>query len=208
VISLNKKIQVLMMVVCLFAIASTGFVNATPKVLKQVNMLYSTSENPDKWLPVPGNQVSDFKLTLDASVEWYYLDIKFIKPTFLEEGYYMFWLTPPTDQAFWDYWAAKGVTASAGSGTWQYWMWRIIRPTATWNTRFPIFALYSDGEGNYKLCDGLQRWAFGEYQATLRVNGDYPKGIYAFTCHQAFAPGTPTPIDNPLDGVVMNIEFR
>jgi hypothetical protein len=206
---MKKTAIVVMMVICLFAIVPLGLVNATPKVLKQVNMLYSTSENPDKWLPVPGNQVSDFKLTLDASVEWYYLDIKFIKPTFLEEGYYMFWLTPPTDPEFWAYWDAKGVNAAAipspdPSIHWKFIMWRIITGVV------PMFSLYSDGAGNYKLCDGLQRFAFGMSQATLRVNGDYPKGTYTFTCNAAVgpAPSYVPIVPNPLDNLVMNIEFR
>ena len=204
---MNGKMRVAFTVALILGIATIGFANATPRLLKQCNMLYSTSENPDKWLPVAGNQVSDFKLKLDASVEWYYLDIKFIKPT-LPEGYYMFWLTPPsaTDTAFWNYWADKGVTASAPLGTWQFIMWRIIRPTGT---RLPMFALYSDGEGNYKLCDGLLRFYADARQAILRVNGDYPKGIYTFTCNAAVSPTEPfEPINNILENTVMTIEFR
>ena len=164
---------------------------------------------------MPGNQVSDFKLTLNGNPDpdfWYYLNIKFIKPT-LPAGFYMFWLTPPpaTDTAFWQYWIYKGVTSAASPGTWQYYMWRIIRPTGL---TLPMFALYSDGEGNYKLCDGLLRFYAGQHQATLRVNGDYPKGIYTFKCNAAVGPvetGTPPaypPIDNILAGVEINIEFR
>jgi hypothetical protein len=207
---MNGKMRVAFTVALILGIATIGFANATPRLLKQCNMLYSTSENPDKWLPVAGNQVSDFKLKLDASVEWYYLDIKFIKPT-LPAGYYMFWLTPPptTDTAFWNYWAAKGVTASATMGTWQYVMWRIIKPAGTPGTSLPMFALYSDGEGGSTLCDGLLRFFANARRAPLRVNGDYPKGTYTFTCRAAVTATEPfVSIDNILENTVMTIEFR
>jgi hypothetical protein len=205
---LKKATRVLVTFVLILAIASIGFANAAPRTLKQVNMLYSTSDNPEKWLPVAGNQVSNFKLKLDSSVDWYYLDIKFIKPT-LEAGYYMFWLTSPpaSDTAFWNYWDAKGVNSAATYPSWQWVMWHIIKDTVPAAYHIPMFALYSDGEGNYKLCDGLQKFAFGASQATLRVNGDYPAGTYVFTCNAAVDP-TLVPMFNILDGKVMNIEFR
>jgi hypothetical protein len=141
------------------------------------------------------------------------LNIKFIKPD-LPAGFSMFWLTSPpvTDTAFWNYWSlTKGVNSGALPGTWQWYMWRIIRPTGL---TLPMFALYSDGDGNYQLCDGLLRFYAGQHQATLRVNGYYPKGIYTFKCNAAVGPvetDTPPaypPIENVLEGVVMNIEFR
>lgn len=216
---MNKTSKILFAVVCLFAFATVGFANATPRTLKECNMLYSTSEDPDKWLPVPGNQVSGFKLTLDESVEWYYLDIKFIKAD-LPDGVlpvpsssvYMFWLEPPTDNpAFWAYWAAKGVSDDTpvafppwDMADWQYVMWLIIHGD-TWGTtivRAPIFGLYGDGEGNYDLYDGLLRWT-GNPGQTLRVNGDYPKGTYEFKCY-----GEPYVADTVLTGLSFTIEFR
>lgn len=205
---MNKTSKILFAVVCLFAFATVGFANATPRTLKEGNMLYSTSENPDKWLPVPGNQVSGFKLTLDESVEWYYLDIKFLKPDLptgvLPLGVYMFWLEPPTENtAFWAYWNAKGVNAAAVSG-WQRVMWLIIHGDMVGGmfVRLPMLGLYSDGSGNYDLYDGLLRFT-GHPGQTLRVNGDYPKGTYEFYCY-----GEPYVPDTVLTGLSFTIEFR
>ena len=84
---MNKTSKVVIAVICLLAISTVGFVNATPRLLKQANMVYWTSLNP-KELPVPGNQVSDFKLKLDGSpTTWYYLGVKFVKPTYPEAAY-------------------------------------------------------------------------------------------------------------------------
>ena len=217
---MDKRMKVLMMVVCLFAVATAGFVNATPRPLKEANMVYWTSLDP-KELPVPGNQVSDFKLTLDGNPDtWYYLDIKFIRPILQEfpsPGDAWFLTAPPAeDTAFWEYWDAKGVNSAAPykTGTppvvnWKWVMWRIIRPWQEGMIRFPMFHLASDGQGNYMLVDGLQYWV--SYLATggkgpfginpLRLNGDYPKGIYTFTCDLE--------IHEPADFVVeMSIMFR
>jgi hypothetical protein len=205
----KKAIRVSITVAIILAIATIGFANATPRLLKECNMVYWTSADPTPH-GVAGNQVSNFKLTLNGNTDpnfWYYLNIKFVKPT-QPAGYYMFWLTSPpaTDTAFWSYWNAKGVNAAATYPNWQYFMWRIIRATGT---RLPMFALYSDGAGDYKLCDGLLRFYAGEHLATLRVNGDYPKGTYTFTCNAAVTPTEPyQPMDNVLDGTVMIIEFR
>mgnify|MGYP001765886200 CR=1 FL=1 len=177
---MNKMTRVLVIaLVCILAASTSGLANATPRTLKQVNLLYSTSVEPTTvpdtpWLPVAGNQVSDFKLKLDGSATtWYYLDIKFIKPT-LPAGLTTFKLTPPTDPAFWAYWAAKGVDGSATMVTWQQVMWNIINGNAA------MFGLTSDGNGNYMLVDGLQK-ILGQGDNPLRLNGDYPKGTYTFT---------------------------
>jgi hypothetical protein len=197
---MNKTVRVAFTVALILAIASIGFANATPKTLKEANLLYSTSENPDKWLPVAGNQVSDFKLKLDGNPDtWYYLDIKFIKPEIADsEILFGFFLVPPTDPAFWTYWTSKGVTASAPMGpgplpNWQWVMWRII------NGRFPMFGLHCDGAGNYDLYDALMEYAF-DIVSPLRLNGDYPKGAYSFTCK--------LPAGSVLDGTVMTIDIR
>ena len=198
---MNKTSKVLVTAICLLAISTVGFANATPRTLKECNLLYSTSVDPvtvptTPWMPVPGNQVSDFKLKLDGSpTTWYYLDIKFIKPTLIA-GLTTFKLTPPTDPAFWTYWAAKGVTASAPPGTWQYVMWNII------NGKYAMFGLKSDGNGNYMLVDALQHIISGGLvDNPLRLNGDYPKGTYTFT----YFAGT---LGMGLNDVVMTIMFR
>jgi hypothetical protein len=208
---MNKAARVSIAVVLILAVASIGFANATPKPLKQANMVYWTSLDP-KPLPVPGNQVSDFKLTLDESVEWYYLDIKFTKPT-LPIGAYQFYLDPPKDADFWTYWADKGVTPAAMYPSWQWWMWRIISGTPVGSLGpIPMFALYSYGDGTYYLNDALTFYNSlspgPPVLAPLRLNGDYPKGTYTFTCNAFLQIPGSTTTDNYLDGVSISVMFR
>ena len=212
---MRKAMTVLITVALMLAIATIGFANATPRPLKECNLLYSTSENPDKWMPVPGNQVSGFKLTIDPAVEWYYLDIKFIKPT-LPQGVYMFYLTPPEDPDFWAYWDDKGVNDDAPMLVpnptpppalvlnWKFVMWHIINGDAC------IFGLYSDGAGDYQMRDALVWFASKMTVRTdFRVNGDYPKGTYTVTCLDATNTESPyDPIPNVIEDVSFTITFR
>ena len=110
------------------------------------------------------------------------------------DGYYPFYLVAPsvTDTAFWDYWAAKGVTSSA-LGTWQEVMWYILHGV----TGCPMFYLKASG-GNYMLVDGLQKLTMS-VDNPLRLNGDYPLGSYTFIA---------MPDAGPLAGITMTIMFR
>jgi hypothetical protein len=211
---MNKAARLSIAFALILAMLTIGFANATPKPLKQANMVYWTSLD-EKQLPVPGNQVSDFKLTLNESVQWYYLDIKFIKPT-LPRGAYQFYLNPPEDPDFWAYWTEKGVTSTATYPNWQWWMWHIISGTPAGTLGpIPMFALYSYGDGTYYLSDALTFYSTllsGFPVLThLRLNGDYPKGTYTFTCKLCLglAPVPPnTPINNYLDDVSISITFK
>ena len=217
--NMNKIAKVSLTVALIFAIASIGFANATPRVLEECNMVYWTSDD-SKALPVPGNQVSGFKLTLNGNHDpnfWYYLNIKFIKPQ-VSRGptpipgapgdAYPFYLTPPdtSDTDFWGWWAENPrlVTSSSLPGTWQWVMWRIL------NGVFPMFYLGVHGtlDGHYMLVDGLQFMAgllSGQLPPPLnplRINGDYPHGSYVFTA------GTSAWGSNYLNGETMTITFR
>jgi hypothetical protein len=217
---MKKTITLSIAIALMLVMATIAFVNATPRLLKECNMVYWTSDDATL-RGVAGNQVSGFKLKLDGNSDpdfWYYLNIKFIKPD-LPEGVYMFWLTPPADSetAFWNYWAAKGVTASAAWGTnpswpsWQWIMWRIIHGASGPFGTIPMFGLYSDGNCNYELRDGLVHFASHfAAESPLRLNGDYPKGTYTFTCLGATGTVNPYPplLENILDGVQMNITLR
>ena len=157
-------------------------------------MVYWTSD--DATLKgVAGNQVSGFKLKLDGNPDtWYYLGIKFIKPQ-SDNGVFPFYLTPPTDTAFWDYWEAKGVTATATG--WQAIMWQII------NGNLPMFALGVTVDGYCMLIDSLQFYS-GSVLEPLRLNGDYPHGTYVFTGGVGFYP----PFSEYFDGISMTITIR
>lgn len=206
---MNKAARLSIAFALILAMLTIGFANATPKPLEQANMVYWASLD-EKQLPVPGNQVSDFKLTLDESVEWYYLDIKFIKPT-LPRGAYQFYLSPPEDPDFWAYWTEKGVTSTAAYPSWQWWMWHIISGTPAGALGpVPMFALYSYGDGTYYLNDALTFYANlpSTVFAPLRLNGDYPKGTYTFTCNLFLQIPGSTTTENYLDGVSISITLR
>ena len=223
---MQKIVRVSVAVAFILAIGTIGFANATPRLLKECNMVYWTSADPT-FYGVAGNQVSGFKLTLNGNTDpdfWYYLNIKFIKPD-MPPGVYMFYLTPPpaTDTAFWNYWAAKDVTMAhflahvnspPPTWPWQSWMWLIIHGTTLPGGGFyqvPMFGLRSDGVGNYELRDGLVHFASGFTQESpLRLNGDYPLGTYTFTCDGAteLMPPYDDLAVNVLAGQAMTIEFR
>ena len=84
----------------------------------------------------------------------------------------------PDPVGFYDWWYVKGVNASAGSGTWQEWMWKIVGLGTE-----PMFYVYYDENGAnppiYKIIDGLQK-DYGMTDQYFRVNGDYPQGDYIF----------------------------
>ena len=223
---MNKAVRVAIVVAFIFAILTIGFANATPRLMKECNLVYWTSDEPELY-GVAGNQVSGFKLTLNGNPDpdfWYYLNIKFIKPD-LPPGVYMFYLTPPpdTDTAFWNYWVAKDVTLAHFlahvsdnplTWPWQSWMWLIIHGTALPGGAFyqvPMFGLRSDGAGNYELRDGLtQYYSHATAISPLRLNGDYPLGTYTFTCKGAkeLTPPYPDLAVNVLVDVVMTMELR
>jgi hypothetical protein len=155
------------------SLATLSSVDATPRFLKQLKLMYTT--DLVLWSHIPGNQISDFKLKLDPAVEWYYIDIMSLKPmTPINDGSYEFYVAdtvlPAEFLAFWD---AKGVNALATPGTWEAYMWDIINGDA------PIFYLEVVGT-DYMLVDGLLRGYFNA-ETNLRVNGDYPLGTYAYT---------------------------
>lgn len=145
-----------------------------------VNMEYWTSINPT--LNKIDFRKKTYQLTLDDNPNtFYYLNVSQMTPA-PQNGYYFFLLNPPTDPAFLEYWAAKGVTPNmSDDGTWQSVMSRII------DGDMPIFLLRVEN-GKYMLVDGLQFWyAFDTLDNVanvplnpLRLNGDYPAGTYTF----------------------------
>ena len=197
-------------IVIILAIASIGFANAAPSALKKCQMVYWTSEEGSRILPVPGNQVSGFKLKLDPTVEWYYLDTESIKPQIpipadLPFGWdlFIFYLDPNTyaeNAEFAAYWGAK-LSEHAGE-LWTYHMMAIIDGYA------PMFFLRVTPEGEYTLWDGLQceMWLDenmeGPEPGPLRVNGDYPHGTYVFTCQESMFG------NDYLTGITITITFK
>ncbi len=84
--------------------------------------------------------------------------------------------------AFYPYWAAQGVTASAATGTWEAVMWQII------NGQLPIFYLRV-ANGETHLIDGLA-WQTQGLVLPVRVSADYPLHTYNFQGTVTFVGGT------------------
>jgi len=145
----------------------------SPLALEALDLLGST--NQVDWIDVYGDLMVGFTILLDPVVEYYYLDVENLavnRP--LANDLYPFYLdTVSLPAGFYTYWEARGVDAGAASG-WQMIMWDIITGAA------PMFYLKVDGV-SYDLVDGLQYLASGgTLEAPLRVNGDYPLGVYNF----------------------------
>lgn len=141
---------------------------------KNIELKYSTSLDPTSWYPVKhGYGDSKFKLKLDPTVEWYYLDVASLKPMSpIKDGLYGFNVTTPYPDGYFEYWDSRGVNSSAVG--WQGIMWQII------NGNLPIFYLQVVGT-DYMLVDGLQYTASGgTLLAPLRVNGTYLTGTYSY----------------------------
>jgi len=166
---IHKLVFCVLATLAIASIAVLPVVSATPRLLKQLKLMYSTDGTV--WTHVPGNQVSDFKLKLDPEVDYYYLDIMSLKPMDpISNDRYEFFVESYPD-GFFEYWATRGVVS--GASGWQAIMWEIINGNA------PIFYLDVDGT-DYMLIDGLQSLA-GLGDQPLRVNGDYYLGTYAYT---------------------------
>jgi hypothetical protein len=139
--------------------------------------LVKSSDNKATWNPVAGDLASGFAMTLDPSVEWYYLNVENVVTNgpFKETVHPFFLDTYPAD--YFAYWNSRNVNASADPLTWQAVMWKII------NKELPMFYLKvsPDGSGGqtFQLIDGLG-YATGQPDDYLRINGTYLTGAYTF----------------------------
>jgi hypothetical protein len=143
------------------------------------------SLNKTDWSPVAGDLTTGFAMELDSNEEYYYLNVQNVEVNkALAEEYHPFKLdTSAVPAEFYEYWAGRGVDASADPTSWQYQMWQIINGTQ------PMFYL-KVGEGqSYQLIDGLMK-QFGGVDEYLKVNGDTPAGLYQFVGDIADEIGT------------------
>ena len=125
------------------------------------------------WSPVLGSFADGFVMPIDPAVEYYYLDTdNLVVNRPIEDGSYPFYLDQTALPAgFTAYWAGKGVVS--GATGWQGVMYQIITGAQ------PMFYLKVEGT-SYDLIDGfLFQYAAGE--SPLRLNGDYPLGLFTFT---------------------------
>ena len=139
-----------------------------------LNVDMKKSVDQTDWNSIRGTLHSFYSCPINSSVTYYWLDgDNWNVDGSLSEGYYGFYLTS-YPSGFFPYWASKGVDSSAGSGTWQGHMWKII------NGEAPRFYIYNDSEGGLSLIDGLYK-DFHGYSMPYRINGDLTEGMYSFS---------------------------
>ena len=211
---LIKKLSVPIAFALILMIASVGLVNAAPRPLQIIRISYATSTEPDRqptsdWTALPGNQFPVAHITLDGNPDtWYYLTVDSFKSKVeIPTGYvYLFYLTPPEDPAFWDYWEAKGVFEGC-TGTWEPIMWDIINGGEDAHM-FGFVPTWMGGPP--MLIDSLQYYLWmlgGPMFGDLRLNGDYPPGTYEFTCLRSYSQTDPDGND-VLNGVTITMKIR
>jgi hypothetical protein len=149
---------------------------ANPHQLRQLKLMYTTTDpatTTPLWVHMPGNEISTFKLTLNPSVTYYYIDVMKLRPySTLPNGLHPFFVditNVPTGYA--EYWAGRG--ADASGAPWQQLLYAIFIAGTE-----PVFYL-SVQDGAYTLIDGFQHLAYGT-DLTLRVDGTYLLGTYQY----------------------------
>ncbi len=135
------------------------------------------STDMTSWSPVAGTLGTGFTMTLNPTVQYYYLDVDAGATQTnvpLQSGSYAGFTLTSYPAGLFAYWDTKGVNATASTGTWQATMWQII------NGNLPIFFIRTNADGSLSLIDGLMK-ALGQPDELLKLNGDYPLGIYGFS---------------------------
>ncbi len=142
--------------------------------LEVTDVALLSSVDQASWDPVPGSFAGGFEMPLNISEDWYYFDVGAltVAPRALADGSYPFYFGE-RPAGFFDYWAARGVTALADPDSMQGLLWKII------NNQKPLFYLKVEGE-EYTLVDGFTFEWFG-LESPLRIEGGYLPGEYSFT---------------------------
>ena len=161
-----------------------------PHQFKQLKLMYSSDATP-LWTHMPGNEISVFKLTLDPSVPYYYIDVMTLKPyDTLPNGLHPFFVdltNVPT--GYTAYWIGRGAL-NGGNPVRQLLYDIFIAGTK------PVFYL-SVQDGTYRLIDGfIYEYSGHTAEQTLRVDGTYLLGTYSYY-------GTDTGVD-----FTMSITFK
>ncbi len=152
------------------------------------------STDKSTWAAVDGSYSTSWRMGLDTSEDWYYLDTPDVTVNrALVAGYHPFYIQSHPG-GFFAYWASRGVVESAAE-PWQQAMWEII------NGREPFFYLKgSTVEPNYRLVDGLLK-LLGQPDEYLRLEGSYLPGYYTFSGEVTDEMGFK---DNVLANIILN----
>jgi parallel beta-helix repeat protein len=139
-----------------------------------VNIIKSPDQSD--WTRQFGTIHSFYSCPKNSSITYYWLDgTGWNVDGDLAEDCFGFYLNS-YPSGYFAYWASRGVDASAGSGTWQGHMWRII------NGEAPRFYICYDSEEGISLIDGLYR-DFTGYGILMpfRIYGDVTEGLYRYS---------------------------
>jgi hypothetical protein len=183
-----KIIRTAFVLFALAIVAAVPLAAAVPKhQFKQLKLEYTTTDpdiagNTPVWQHVPGNEISDFKLKLDPSVPYFYLDIMELKPytplvtSPAQKDTFPFYVdTTALPAGYWDYWINVRGADPNGNDV-QKLLYAIVSGAA------PIFYLkvyWTPTTTNYRLIDGFLYQYTLEYY-TLRVDGSYLLGTYTY----------------------------
>lgn len=156
--------------------ADEGAVALVPPTKPEFRKLALISSGDAKnWRPVKGDLVAGYKLPLLPALSKMYLTVGPTTETniALKPGYYGFNVTGHPD-GFFEFWAARNVTADSPAGTPEALIWKIINGNA------PAFYLKVDATGMMALIDGFT-YQKDTVDAFYQVETDYVPGAYAFT---------------------------
>lgn len=143
-------------------------------VVNEIDMIYSLVDDLSSPSLISGDLGTGYELCINENEQYYYLGVSSLDAdddlddNFLN-AFYLDITNLPAD--FYTWWAAKGVIS--GAAGWQGHMYEIITGAE------PQFYLDFDGT-DYMLVDGLYKDFFNQ-TVHLKVNGDYPQGLYTYT---------------------------
>ncbi len=143
-------------------------------VVNEIDMIYSLVDDLSSPSSISGDLGTGYELCINENEQYYYLGVSSLDAdddlddNFLN-AFYLDITNLPAD--FYTWWAAKGVIS--GAAGWQGHMYEIITGAE------PQFYLDFDGT-DYMLVDGLYKDFFNQ-TVHLKVNGDYPQGLYTYT---------------------------
>jgi|GEM_PF-2783049 len=163
------------------AVSAPITVNLTIQRTVPIFTLLQLTQSSDEmnWTAVSGNLASGFTAELlPLPGDFYYLNTASVSTnTPLAPGYYPFTITAHPQEMD-AYFAAKGVD-NTPDYPWQAVLYNIINGSA------PTFYIKVASNGSMKLVDGLQHTLYPPadplYDAYLRINDDYPAGVYTYT---------------------------
>jgi len=153
------------------------------------------SLDQSNWTIVPGELATGFQMVLNPVNEFQYMNLSNVTTNVpLAEGLYGFKIASHPATGFFEYWAGRGVDASATAGTWQAVAWTIINGTE------PTFYIKVGSDGTKMLVDGLLH-LIGAGDSYLRIEGNYLIGDYSYSGKVTSSAGA---VSNPI---TVNIAF-